>query len=266
MLLRSRLRRVVLCCPPPLSLCTHTHTHASLLNSAGTMLRANAIRSPVLRLLRRAVLSVVTRLPGVQQRFMSTIAEDTVSYTSSSLAKAPGGGGSSSSSTGPAAARCAGTAFPDASISINGVMSPATDLLRTSKGSFGSLVLLTPPTSASSDGGGGGGEQVAAAADSQSNGTPANTTTGSTGWPTHWGHWPLHVVRVAHQGLSGAAGGGAGGDSEATVSGAWDKWGLLAAYVGGADGVLVRPDGIIAVAGGAQQVTAWLDSHGFKHS
>jgi hypothetical protein len=184
---------------------------------AGGLLRANAIRSPVARFVRRLVLSVLTRIPAVCQRFISTAAEDTVSYTRSSLAAA----GSA------AAAKCAGTAFPDVALSIGGVMRPATDLLRGGvSGSFGTLVLLTPPGSNSSSG------------------------VDQAGWPSRWGRWPLHVVSVARQGAASDGGGGV------------DEWGRLSASVGGADGVLVRPDGIIAAAGGVGVVRGWFAAHG----
>lgn len=173
------------------------------------------------RFVRRLVLSVVTRIPALCERFISAAAEDTVSYTRSSLARA---------AAGSAAAKCAGTAFPDVAVSIGGVMRPATDVLRGGeRGSFGTLVLLTPGSSS--------GDQVAA------------------DWPSHWGCWPLHVVSVARQGAAAASEGGA-----------VDEWGRLSASVGGADGVLVRPDGIIAVAGGAGDVRGWFAAHGMMCS
>lgn len=173
------------------------------------------------RFVRRLVLSVFTRIPALCERFISAAAEDTVSYTRSSLARA---------AARSAAAKCAGTAFPDVAVSIGGVMRPATDVLRGGqRGSFGTLVLLTPGSSSSSD--------HQAAAD----------------WPSHWGCWPLHVVSVARQGAAAAA---------ASEGGAMDEWGRLSASVGGADGVLVRPDGIIAVAGGAGDVRGWFAAHG----
>jgi hypothetical protein len=184
------------------------------------LLRANNVRNPVLRLLRRAVLSLLTRLPPVQQRLIATVAEDTISYTSSSLAKGAG-----------ASHPAAGTAFPDVGISISGVTRPATDLLRGGQGTFGSLVLLGPPAGAATGG--------------------SDSGDSSSQWPTHWGHWPLHVVSVAQQ--QGSAG----------ASGAVDALGLLAREFGGAEGVLVRPDGIIAAAGGPQEVHSWLSAHGF---
>lgn len=224
--------------------CTHTNTHTT----PGGLLRANAIRSPFLRLVRRIVLGTALRFEPVKRRFIATVAEDTVSYANSSLAKSGAGSvssGSSGSGNRAAAAKCAGTAFPDVSITVGGEVCPATDLLRGGAGCFGTLVLLTP--SASTVGGGAG---VGAGAGGGSN----------TEWPTHWGHWPLHVRSLARQG-SASVDGSTAGSSKAAA--AVDAWGLLAAAVGGADGVLVRPDTMIAVAGGPGEIRGWMQAHGF---
>lgn len=208
----------------------------------GALLRANAIRSPIARFVRRIALSVVMRIAYARQMLIATAAEDTVSYINSSLAKAvPAQAGASASPAG--SAQCAGTAFPDVSVSVGGVMRPATDLLRGGEGCFGTLVLLTPPQSPASSSNAG--------AEGSSNGNAQ----GATGWPTHWGHWPLHAVSVARQGAPGSA-----VDSGAIQ--VVDEWGVLSQAVGGADGVLVRPDGIIAAAGGPEIVKGWLKGHG----
>jgi hypothetical protein len=226
---------------------------------AGGILRANALRNPLLRFLRRIGLGILTRIPSVRQTFVSTAAEDTVSYTNSSLAKPTAD--SSAGTGGLASAKCAGTAFPDISIMVRGVMRPATDLLRGGEGCFGTLVLFEP--------GAGSAAAAAAAAEGQAGpqdgsssssvdevskggGVGASSSKAAAGWPASWGHWPLHVVSVAR----GPASGSEGGDAVAV-----DAWGLLSEYVGGADGVLVRPDGIIAAAGGPQDVEAWLKAH-----
>lgn len=180
------------------------------------------------RFVRRMALGVLTRIPPIRQGFIAILAEDTVTYTNSSLAKAPATSGSA------AAAKCAGTAFPDVSISINGNMRPATDLLRGGKGCFGTLVLLTSASGGGVTVGGSGGG-------------------GNASWATHWGHWPLHVVSLAQQGT----GGDVAGEKVAAV----DEWGLLSKSVGGAGGVLVRPDGIIAAAGGPECIAGWLKAH-----
>lgn len=199
--------------------------------TTGGLLRANALRNPLLRLLRRLGLGLLTRIPAVRQAFVSSVTEDSVAYTTSSLAKPAVG-------ANPGPAGCAGTAFPDVSITVGGAMRPATDLLRGGDGCFGTLVLLQPPAGAVVG-------QAGSADDADAGSSKA------TAWPGSWGHWPLHLVSVA-RGL-GVASGRAGG--------AVDAWGLLAKHVGGADGVLVRPDGIIAAAGGPQDVQAWLKAH-----
>jgi hypothetical protein len=227
---------------------------------AGGILRANALRNPLLRFLRRIGLGILTRIPSVRQTFVSTAAEDTVSYTNSSLAKPTAD--SSAGTGGLASAKCAGTAFPDVSIMMRGVMRPATDLLRGGEGCFGTLVLFEPDAesaaaAAESEGqaglqdGGSGSSNV----DESSLGGGVGVSSSKAGAvrPTRWGHWPLHVVYVAR---GPASRGSEGGDA-----GAVDAWGLLSEYVGGADGVLVRPDGIIAAAGGPQDVAAWLKVH-----
>jgi hypothetical protein len=221
----------------------------------GALLRANAIRSPVARFVRRIALSVLTRIPPVRQMFISRAAEDTVSYTSSSLAKAvpAGAAAQAGASTSPArSAQCAGRAFPDVSVCVGGVMRPATDLVRGGEGCCGTLVLLTaaqsPASSSNAD---------AESSSSASRGSAQAATL--WGWPTHWGHWPLHVVSVARQAGTGSADGS--GSLQAV-----DKWGLLSQAVDGADGVLVRPDGIIAAAGGPEVVVGWLKAHGMVAS
>lgn len=219
------------------------------------VLRANTTRNPLLRLMRRLGLTMLAGLAPARQRIIATVAEDTVSYTSSSLAKP------ASTAGGPAAAAgCAGTAFPDASISIDGVVRPATDLLRGGRGFFGSLVLMTPPVGAAQGDGSQGrqGDDGAAAG--------SGSSSKACAWPTHWGHWPLHVASLARKGSGVVGGDGVGADGGADGGGgggAVDSWGLVSAAVGGADGVLVRPDGIIAAAGGPDDIAAWMRVHGF---
>jgi hypothetical protein len=224
------------------------------------VLRANTLRNPLLRFLRRIGLGILTRIPSVRQIFVSTVAEDTVSYTNSSLAKPTAG--LMAGNVSPAPAKCAGTAFPDVSIMLRGVMRPATDLLRGGEGCFGTLVLFEPGAGADDAGAAEGQAGVQDGSHSSSSvdelslggGAEFSSSKAAVGWPASWGHWPLHVVSVAR----GAAGGNCaeGGDGRAV-----DAWGLLSEYVGGADGVLVRPDGVIAAAGGPQDVAAWMKAH-----
>jgi hypothetical protein len=227
------------------------------------VLRANTLRNPVLRFVRRIGLGILTRIPSVRQTFVSTAAEDTVSYTNSSLAKPEAGSMAGNSS--PAPAKCAGTAFPDISIMMHGVMRSATDLLRGGEGCFGTLVLFEPNAQPGADaaaaegqaglqGGSSGSSDVGKL--SNGGGVGISSSKAAAGWPIGWGHWPLHVVSVTKGPAGGNGSGGGGGDG-----GAVDAWGLLSEYVGGVDGVLVRPDGIIAAAGGPEDVAAWLKAH-----
>jgi hypothetical protein len=127
----------------------------------------------------------------------------------------------SSSSLAAGAGRGAGTAFPDVIIIMvpGERVRPATDLLRGP--GFGTLVLMI-----------GGADRKQ--------------------WPTHWGPWPLNVVRVASS--AGA---------EGPAPDAVDAWGLLAAVLRcqAGEGVLVRPDSMIAASGSPAAVRGWLERH-----
>lgn len=218
-----------ICSLPPLPAC-----------QAGTLLRANTVRGALPRFLRRLALSVLTRLPMVRSRLVPQITEDAVTYTSSSLARP-------AATTAAAAAQCAGTAFPDASITLDGSVRPATDLLRGGEGCCGTLVVL-----------GTLGSSVVSPGVSEAQGglqDAGSAAAAAAAWPTHWGHWPLHVVSLRQQQSKQGSVGGSGS------SGAVDTWGLVSKHVGGAGGVLVRPDGIIAAAGGPQEIRGWLQAH-----
>lgn len=216
-----------------------TPQHAPNPLHAGTLLRANAIRGAVPRFIRRVVLGILTRLPLVRSRLVPQVTEDAITYTSSSLARP---------AAAAAAAQCAGTAFPDASITIGGKARPATDLLRGREGSCGTLVVFG--SQGLSPEGVSGGQEGAQQGDSA---TAGSGSVPHAAWPTQWSHWPLHVVSLQQQGSTGSSG----------SSGAVDTWGFVSKHVGGASGVLVRPDGIIAAAGGPDDVRGWLQAHGF---
>ncbi len=229
----------------------------------GTLLRLNTMRNPFLRALRRAAISAAFSIRAVRRGAVATLAQDVMAYPDSPLTAA----GPAPSRRPPrravseqerfiwGAAR-PGTAFPDVHVSIAGAARPATDLLRGPVGGFGSLVLLMPRTG-----------RVGAAASAGAGG-------GDAAWPVNWGPRALRVLRVAlrpaaQQGSeSDAAPDATKGDAPADAD---DSWGLLAAAFGvgprqrrrraGALGVLVRPDGYIAVMGGPDAINGWLAKH-----
>lgn len=221
-------------------------------------MRANAVRNPVMRFIRRVLLGLLLRLPPAQHSLEATIAEDTVNYTTGSLARLGPG------RDAPAAAPCSGAAFPDVSISIDGEVCPATHLLRGAEDCFGHLVLLTTPEAHSATARHQTTDSIGTKAEAGDDGGAASAAADVCQWPTHWGGWrKLHVVSVLRQGSTGAGNDAAYTTACCEPTRAEDIWGLLSRAVQGADGVLVRPDGIVATAGGPQAIRAWLNGHGF---
>lgn len=250
---------------PALCVCMCCRPALPHLATTGLLLRINSVTHYLLRLLRRLAMTAMLALPSMRQWQAANLAEDDITYEGSSLARPAGAAGAgaagANSSGGGGGGGCAGRGFPDVSISIRGVMRPATDLLRGAPGdggSCGTLVIMLPARNDSKS-----------STSSSSSSTAAGATRGSKGevgdaasWPAHWNRWPLNVVKVLPQGGGGSSS-SAGGDNGAAAAAAHaDEWGLLAAALGGSyEGVLVRPDGMIAAAGSPGDIRAWLDAH-----
>jgi hypothetical protein len=225
---------------------------------AGRLLRANAQRNPLFGFLRKWAIRTLLRLPAFTNKMISALAGDGISYSHCSLAAsapaAPAAGHAAAPMLKPLTAvqkqmwGCCkpGAAFPDVSIAVDGVEQSAAVLLQSKPGCFGTLVLLPDAQQEQQQGG---------AAEGDSNVQKENAA-----WPNSWGHWPLNVVQVQQQ-QQQQAGGGAG---------VVDAWGLLAAAIGGKRacdvGVLVRPDGMVAVVGAPAEVQGWLAKHVAAHT
>lgn len=101
---------------------------------SGRLLRVNIVKSPVLRALRRALLSTLLRFSAARRAFAASVTGDTINYSSSPLAAGA-----------PAASKSAaarpGRAFPDLKLSAGTSGSSLELLCCAPRGAMGTLVL-----------------------------------------------------------------------------------------------------------------------------
>jgi hypothetical protein len=146
--------------------------------------------------------------------------------------------------------------FPDVSVKVRGILRPATDCLRGPPGCFGTLVIFRPLHNTET----GLCRSNQHQQEDDEEVVLLQQLLSDSGWPQFWVHWPLHAVAVAQRAEFDPVVKGLTRFDSGSFQGVYDSWGLLAATLGGRvdQGVLVRPDGIIAAVGGPEELKAWL--------